>query len=367
MFSDNRIALCHEWITTYGGSDQVAQRIAVALNVDTIFTYAGDPELVEKLFPGRDVQIIRGLGQTPWGARNWQLLLADMPRAWRMLDLSGYDVVITSSHAATNAIRVGPGATHMSYCHTPMRYAWQWREETRRIPLPLRPLWPVIAALFRAADRRWAQRVDVFVANSRNVAERIRSFYGRDSIVVYPPVDTGFWTPGNGARDTYFLCAGRMVPYKRVDLVVRAAVEAGASLVVAGNGPELVRLKKLARDSSVEFVIDPDAVTLRDLYRRAQALVFAGIEDFGMMLVEAQACGTPVIAFAGGGALESVVDGRTGRLYEDRSVLALAEILRTFNPNTYDPEELRRHAEGFGIDRFDSELRAIVAERIGPQ
>lgn len=367
MFSDNRIALCHEWVTTYGGSDQVAQRIAAALDVDTIFTYAGDPELIEKLFPGRDVRVIRGLGRTSWGRQNWQLLLADMPRAWRMLDLNGYDMVITSSHAATNAIRVGAGAIHISYCHTPMRYAWQWRDEVRRIPLPLRPFWPPIAALLRAADRRWAQRVGTFVANSANVAERIRSLYGRDSIVVYPPIDTDFWTPGDGAHEGYFLCTGRLVPYKRVDLVVRAAREAGASLVVAGSGPELSRLTKLGRGASVEFVVAPSAEDLRDLYRRARALVFGGIEDFGMTFVEAQACGTPVIALAQGGALEAVADGRTGWLYTDSTVQGLADVLRSFDPGAYDPSEIRRHAETFGIARFESAIREIVFGETAPQ
>jgi glycosyltransferase involved in cell wall biosynthesis len=241
-----------------------------------------------------------------------------------------------------------------------MRYAWQWRSEIRRIPLILRPFWPAIAAILRSRDRKWAKRVDIFVANSHNVARRIESLYERDATVVYPPIDTGFWTPGDGGRADYFLCAGRLVAYKRVDVALRAARRAGVQLVVAGGGPELHRLRKLARGASVRFVVDPDATTLRTLYRHARALVHPGVEDFGMTLVEAQACATPVIAFAEGGAVEAVIDGRTGLLYEDPSVPALARILRSFNPATYDPDELRRHAEAFGLERFDSEIKRIV-------
>lgn len=357
-----RIALCHEWITTYGGSDQVAARIAEALDIADVFTYSADPGLTRRLFPNRNVTVISRAGQSRIGRRRWQWFLPMMPRAWRRLDLSRYDMVVTSAHSCVNAIRV-PHGRHISYCHTPMRYAWQWREEIGRIPVPLRPFWPAIAALFRAADRRWARRVDLFIANSKNVADRIGALYGKDAIVIYPPIDTHFWTPGDGKPEDFFLCAGRLVSYKRANLVVRAAREAEVRLVVAGNGPELGRLRKLAQGASVEFAVDPDAEQLRDLYRRARALVFAGIEDFGMTLVEAQACGTPVIAHAKGGALEAVVGGQTGLLYEDSSVPALAEILRSFDRDSYRSPVLRRHAEGFGTERFDAEIRSMIHDR----
>jgi glycosyltransferase involved in cell wall biosynthesis len=200
----------------------------------------------------------------------------------------------------------------------------------------------------------------VFLANSQNVASRIKALYGRDALVVHPPIDTDFWTPGEASRGDYFLHAGRLVPYKRADVVVRAARRARVPLVVAGGGPELGRLKRLAEGADIRFVVDPDTTTLRDLYRGARALVYAGVEDFGMVLVEAQACGTPVVAFARGGALEAVSDKRTGCLYTDPGVEALAELLRTFDPGLYDPAELRRHAESFGVARFDAAMRRIV-------
>jgi glycosyltransferase involved in cell wall biosynthesis len=268
-----------------------------------------------------------------------------MPHAWSHLALDRYDAVVTSSHACVNAIRVPDGVPHLSYCHTPMRYAWQWRSEIARVPAPLRPLWPAVAAWFRRADRRWAQRVTRFVANSRHVAGRILDSYGRDADVVYPPVDTTYWTPPTDpGRSDAFLVAGRLVAYKRVDVAIRAAEAAGVPLTVAGEGPELPRLRRIA-GTNVTFVVD-------------------GVEDFGMTMVEAQACGTPVLALARGGATEAVVDGVTGRLYPDPEPGALAAELRSFEPARFDPTAIRDQARRFDTARFDEAIEAIVGELI---
>lgn len=353
------VALCHEWITTYGGSEQVAARLAVALDAQVVFTFTANQQLAKELFPTLPVTVVSRLGSTQLGRRRWPWLLPFMPLVWSRLDLEDFGLVVTSSHSCVNAIRVRR-ARHVSYCHTPMRYAWEWRSELGRIPLPLRPFWPLIAALLRRRDRRWAQNVDGFIANSNYVAERIRKSYGRESTVVYPPIDTTFWTPGQSSQGSdYFLCAGRLVAYKRADLCVRAAVLAGVPLVVAGDGPELPRLRRLAQGADVSFVVAPKVEELRDLYRGARSLVHAGIEDFGMTLVEAQACGTPVIAFKAGGAIEAVQEA-TGTLFDQQTAEALAEEMRSFDRDRFSVDDLRTNAERFSIDRFDQAVKAAV-------
>jgi glycosyltransferase involved in cell wall biosynthesis len=356
-----RVALCHEWLTTYGGSEQVAQRLAHVLDATDVFTFTARPELAAELFPGRRVHVSR------WGTgsarEHWQRYLPVMPWAWSMLDLGGFDLVVTSSHACANAIRVPPGTLHVSYCHTPMRYAWRWREELGRVPPLARPAWPAAAAALRRADRSWARRVDLFIANSRHVADRIKGAYGRDALVVHPPVDTDFWTPSeDGRRDDYFLVAGRLVAYKRADVAVRAAGMARVRLVVAGDGPELPRFERMATPG-VEFVRNPSRDELRELYRRARALVVPGVEDFGMTMIEAQACGTPVVARRAGGAVEAVLDGRTGLLYDGAWPEALAAALRRFDHDGCNESAVRGHARRFDVAEFDAAI-ATLLERV---
>lgn len=360
--ASTRTALCHEWVTTFGGSEQVAQRIATALDVERVFTVAAEPSLAKDLFADCPVEVIASWGRRRLGKRHWQWFLPLMPHAWKELDLSDYDLVVTSSHACVNAIRVAPGARHVSYCHTPLRYAWEWQAELDRFPDLVRPFWPAIANRFRRWDRRWAQRVDLFIANSRHVADRISRYYGRDSVVLPPPIDTQFWKPADVdvKHEEFFLFAGRFVAYKRADVAIEAAKIAGAPLVIAGSGPQLDLLKKIA-GPMVTFVEQPTRSELRDLYRRATALVCPGVEDFGMTAVEAQACGTPVIALARGGAVESVIDGKTGLLYEDANPSGLAHALRAFRAHSYELTEMRANAERFDSSRFDDRLREIIA------
>lgn len=357
----HRVALCHEWAVTWSGSEQVAGRIAEALDVDDVFVFTADLGIAGRVFGHRPVHM-PPIGRSGLARRRWQWLLPFMVRWWRDLDLSAFDVVVTSSHAAVNSVRPRPDALHVSYCHTPMRYAWTWRAEVGRLPAPMRPAWPLAAALLRRGDRRRAHDVDLFVANSHHVAGRIERFYGRPSVVVHPPIRTDFFTPNTAVEQhDFFLYAGRLVAYKHPDVAIEAAERAGVRLVVAGSGPELGRLKRLA-GPSVSFVESPSDTELRDLYRRARALVHPGVEDFGMTMVEAQACGTPVIAHREGGASEAVRDGETGVLYDDPSADGLADVLRGFSGDRFEPHMLRAHAEGFAPERFDEAIRSVVEQ-----
>jgi glycosyltransferase involved in cell wall biosynthesis len=292
---------------------------------------------------------------------HWQRFLPLMPRAWAAFDLGGFDAVVTSSHACANAIRVPDGTIHISYTHTPMRYAWEWHEELDRVPAALRPAWPAIAAMLRRQDANRSRRVGMFVANSEHIADRISAAYGRESQVVYPPVDTSWWTPAAEPPErSTFLVAGRLVAYKRVALAIEAARLAHVPLVIAGSGPQLEELRHMAAGADIRFVVNPSREELRELYRSARALVVPGIEDFGMTMIEAQACGTPVIARGIGGACEAVVDGETGLLTSDGSAVTLASTLLRFDGATLDPARIRVHAERFGVERFETEIREVV-------
>lgn len=362
-----RVALCHEWFTTLGGSDVCAARIAELLDVDAVFTFTYREELVRHLLGDRGVRLAHRMGATDLAKDHWQRFLPLMPHAWRSLDLSEFDVVITSSHSCTNAVAVAPGSVHISYCYTPMRYAWEPHLEKSRLPAVVRPLWPVAASWLKRADRRWSRNVDAFIAISNTVAARIERFYDREAEVVYPPVDTGFFVPDGNAGD-YFLAAGRFVGYKRFDLAVNAFSRLGQPLVIAGSGPELSRLRASSAPN-IRFEVDPSRERLRELYRGARALVFPGIEDFGIVPVEAQSCGTPVIARGVGGSTETVVDGVTGLLYGDGSVDALVDAVKRFEEMSFDRGATRANAERFDERVFDERFSATVRSIIegGPQ
>lgn len=359
--SGTRIALCHEWFTTLGGSDRVAARIANVLDVDDVFAFATEPELVKVLLPDRDVHLAHPMGR--YAQRTWRMFLPLMQHAWRSLDLDGYDLVITSSHAYVNAIRVPSTTRVISYCHTPMRYAWARKLEGARVPVVLRPFWPAIAAVLRYFDRHNAMHVDTFIANSAYVAERIEKCYGRSSTVIHPPIDLDYWTPDEKPKEEFFLLAGRLVGYKNFDAAVEAFSLSGLPLVVAGSGPRLAELKRKAGDN-VTFEVQPSTDRLRDLYRRSRAFLHPGVEDFGMMAVEAQGCGTPVIALGEGGARETVIDGVTGVLYKDPTPSGLSRAVERFLALTLDSSEIVRRAARFDVSVFEASFLAVVGDAL---
>lgn len=358
-----KIALCHEWLTSYGGAEQVTANLVAALGIKDVYAFACLPAVAARVVPGCRVHEV-----SRWGRRlarkHWGYLLPFMPAAWERVDLSGFDLVLTNSYACSNAVRAPAGAPHVSYCQTPIRYAWEWKSELRRIPPPIRPVWPAVAAVLRRQDRQRSARVSKFIANSSYIARRIHRCYGRDSEVIYPPVDTSFWTPGDlaPARD-FFLFAGRLVAYKRPDVALKAARQAGVKLVIAGSGPMLPGLKRQA-GPGIEFVENPSNEVLRDLYRQARAFVFPGVEDFGITFVEAQACGTPVIAFDRGGAGDAVAHRKTGLLYGGGGVRDLAAAMSSFEPGAYDVERLVEHVRKFDVHVFREAIRRVVKSEL---
>jgi glycosyltransferase involved in cell wall biosynthesis len=302
----------------------------------------------------------------PAAARHYRTYLPLFPTAIEQFDFDPYDLVISTSHCAAKSVVVPGRARHICYCHSPMRYAWDQFDSyfgpAQAGAAASKLLRPVLARLARW-DAATAGRVDRYVANSHYVAGRIRRYYNRGSTVVYPPVDTTFYRPDPArSPEPSFLVVSALVPYKRVDVAIRACADAGMALTIVGKGPEEARLRRLATaiGAEVEFRGWLADELIRDRYQRCRAVLMPGVEDFGMVPVEAQACGRPVVALAQGGAVESVVDGVTGVLVRDRSVAAFAAALREVSAKTFDTAAIRRHAESFGKARFQQQFQALV-------
>jgi glycosyltransferase involved in cell wall biosynthesis len=302
----------------------------------------------------------------PASAQYYRQYLPLFPTAIEQFDLDRYDLVISTSHCAAKSVVVAGRARHICYCHSPMRYAWDQFNAYfgPDVVGATRSKWfrPVLAWMARW-DRDTAGRVDRYVANSHYVAGRIGRYYNRRSTVVHPPVDTDFYQPEPGVQpDNRYLVVSALVPYKRVDVAIRACARLGAPLTVVGRGPETDRLKAVAQSlgADVTFAgwIEDDEV--RDLYRRSRAVLMPGVEDFGMVPVEAQACGRPVVVLAQGGALESVVDGVTGVHVRDASVEAFADAMHDAAARSWDSGAIRAHAETFGKARFQRQFQQII-------
>jgi glycosyltransferase involved in cell wall biosynthesis len=299
------------------------------------------------------------------------LQLPLMPLAWRYSSRKEYDVVVTSSHACSKGFWPGRQALHLCYCYTPARYLWMSSIDARQRRALVNVAVSPIARALKTWDRRSAGWVDDFAAISKAVSGRIEQIYGREARVIHPPVATRFFTPDPGAvRQDFVLAVSRMVPYKRLDLAIRSCKLAGIPLVVAGSGPQEGELRELAADVGhpVDFVVSPDDAALRMLYRTCRAVVFPPEEDFGIVPVEAQACGTPVVALGRGGSLDTVLDGITGVLVEEQLAEPLAEGLKhALDEGRFSPEDCRRNAERFSEELFRGRFRSWVEGAAGRQ
>ena len=359
------IALVHDWLTGMRGGEKVLEAIAELFpgaTIHTLLHVKGSVSPGLEAHPGKR-SFVQWL---PSAARHYRQYLPLFPTAIEQFDFDPYDLVISTSHCAAKSVVVPGRARHICYCHSPMRYAWDQFEsyfgEAQVGRTRSRLLRPVLARMARW-DRDTAGRVDRYVANSHYVAGRIRRYYNRGSTVVYPPVDTEFYRHDPTRRPaSFFLAVSALVPYKRLDVAIRACGLNGAELKIVGRGPEEARLRALTAETgaNVEFTGWLSDDRIRDLYQDCQAALMPGVEDFGMVPVEAQACGRPVVALAQGGAVESVVDGVTGVLVRDPSVGAFANALRTAAGIPFDSAAIRRHAESFGKARFQDQFRQII-------
>ena len=355
-----RVAIAHEWLTVPGGSEKVVMALLDLFPQAEIFTSIYDPRPWPPQITERPVHT-SFLDRVPRAQRIYPKLLPLMNRAFESFDLSGFDLVLSSNHSCAKNVLAPPGALHVCYCHTPMRHAWEPRfleGEVGRVPPAL--LHPLLARL-RRQDRAAAARPDYFVANSRHVAARIAKYYGRDAHVIHPPVDVKPLLATPRAESDYYLFLGRVIPYKRADIAVAACEQLGRRLIVAGDGRAAGPLREVA-GSHTEFRGHVSDEELRELLAGARALLFPGEEDFGIVPVEAQAAGTPVIAYGVGGATESVLHGETGILFSEQSAAGLARAIEEFESSALDETRIRDNAKRFGPERFAEEFSAFLDE-----
>ncbi|MCE9616200.1 MAG: glycosyltransferase [Lentisphaerae bacterium] len=352
------VTLCHDWLTGMRGGERVLELLCAGFPRAPIRTLIHNATAVSDTINAHPVQP-SWLQHVPGIMRHYRMLLPAFPAAIASLPPAGGDLLISTSHCVAKGLRTRPGTRHLCYCFTPMRYAWTFHDEYfAGNPLKLALASPLLAAL-RRWDRAASPRVDHFVAISEHVRERIRRFYGRDADVVYPPVDTRRCIPAGVPHAGFDLIVSALVPYKRIDLAVQAYGRIGYPLKVVGIGGEMPRLRALA-GPNVEFLgWLPDRDVL-ELYQRCRLLVFPGEEDFGIVPLEAQACGRPVVAFARGGALETIRDGLSGLFFKEQTEDALAAAVRQAAEYPWDPAAIRAHAETFGEDRFVRDLATSI-------
>jgi glycosyltransferase involved in cell wall biosynthesis len=354
-----RVAVVHDWLTIPGGSEQVVLQLLEMFPRAELFTSVYDPTPWPAQITERSVHASY-LNRLPGATRHYPKLLPLMNGAFRSFDLSGFDLVLSSNHACAKNVRTSPGTLHVCYCHTPMRYAWEEGfldgEEVGRLT---RRLLPPLLKRLRRQDLAGARGPDVFVANSRHVAKRIERYYGRAARVVHPPVDVNHFLALPRSPEDFYLVFGRVVPYKRVDLAVEACSRLGRKLKVAGDGRALQAVRT-AHGRDAEFLGKVSATERDALLSGARALLFPGEEDFGIVPVEAQAAGVPVIAYGVGGARESVLDEITGVLFDLQSAAALAAAIERFETLELDERSARESARRFGEQRFRAEMADVI-------
>jgi glycosyltransferase involved in cell wall biosynthesis len=362
--SSARVVLVHDWLTGMRGGEKVLEVLCEAYPDADLLTLFHVPHSVspaiERLRPRTSV-----LQHLPGIRRFYRYCLPLFPTVIEQFDLDEYDLVISTSHCAAKAVVKTGRARHLCYCFTPMRYAWdQFDAYFGKEQVGALANWalrPVLASLARW-DAATAGRVDRYVAISQHVASRIRRYYNRDALVIYPPVDTGFYCPDGTTPENFLLIVSALVPYKRIDVAIEASRLSSVPLRIAGDGPERERLVKLAADThaNVEFLGSISNEQIRDLYRRAAAVLLPGEEDFGIVPVEAQACGRPVIALARGGALETVVDGVTGVLVNESTPEAFAAGIARTRQISFDPGVIRAHAIRFDASVFAESIKTTI-------
>ncbi len=353
-----KVAIVHDWLNGMRGGEKVLEALLELFPDSTIYTLFYQRGKVSRRIAATPI-VTSWLDRVPGIYRHYRNLLPFFPAAIESFDLRNFDLTISSSHAVAKGVRK-QGALHVCYCHTPMRYIWDSESDYAMHALS--------ASVFRAVrsnlqrwDRESAKNVDHFIANSDFVRQRIRRYYDRDAAVIHPPVDTRFFTPQPTAgRSDFYLVAGALAPYKRVDVILQAFNRLGKRLVVAGSGPELGRLRRIA-GPRIEFTGWVSDADLRRLYCSARAFVFAARDDFGIMPVEAQSCGCPVLAFAAGGALETVQDRISGVFFAEQTPEAIVRAVQEFELMSWPAEQVRGNVQKFSRETFKNEIQQSIA------
>ncbi len=355
-----KVAIVHDWLTNYGGAERVVEEFCRIFPEAPIFTSVYNEKNMGAIFPKEKV-ITSFMQKIPGIMKLYTKLLHLMPRAFESFDLSGFDIVLSSSSSCAKGVITTADTLHFSYVHTPMRYAWDLYHEYMEssgffTKLAMKRLLPGI----RQWDALTGLRVDYFLANSTITGKRINKIYRRDAKVVFPPVNTDYFTPGQKNSGDFYLVLSRFVPYKRIDLAIKACNQLKRKLVIIGDGSQRKELKALAGET-IEFTGRLNDEETRQYYRKCKAFLFPGYEDFGITPVEAMACGRPVIAYGKGGALDTVIPGITGLIFPEQTVKSLMNAIEEFERIPFSRDKIREHAEKFSAERFRQEITETIA------
>ena len=365
-----RTALIHDHLAQAGGAEKVLQIFADMFPVAPIFTLLYEKDNVDQNFSGRQIEtsIIQKL---PGGVKHYQWYLYFMPMAVEFFDLRSYDLVISDTSSFAKGVITMPNALHICYCHTPTRYLWsdthQYINELKYGKW-LKKIISLVLNSLRIWDYNAAQRVDLFIANSKTVQARIKKYYRRESVVIYPPVETDKFSISDlsqqSANEKYFLIGCRLAPYKRVDIVIEAFKKLGSDyhLKIFGDGVDMKRLKKIAGEASnIEFLGRVSETEKAKLYSGAQAFINPQEEDFGITPVESMASGRPVIAYQKGGATETIIEGQTGLFFKEQTAADIIKTIASFSNYNWDSQKIRQHAEQFSVAKFKEQINNFIA------
>lgn len=360
-----KVAVVHDWLTDAGGAECVLREILDIYRDADIYTLVNFIDYNNASYLRNHKIYTSFLQKLPFSKSKYRQYLPLMPYAIEQFDLSKYDLVISSSYCVAKGVITGPDQRHVCYCHSPVRYAWDLQHQYLKETNKHKGLIGVLARYFLHKIRIWDIRssfgVDTFIANSNFIARRIEKTYRRRSEVVYPPVDVDGFDLIKEKKDYYLTCS-RLVPYKRIDLIAKAFTKMpDKKLVIVGSGPEYEKIRNIATDN-VELKGYLPFKELKSYMQEAKAFIFAAEEDFGIVPVEAQACGTPVIAYGKGGSLETVIDGQTGVHFFEQSEEEIAKAVEKFESLTLNPTIIRQHAETFSVEVFKHNFRQIVQE-----
>lgn len=360
-----KVALVHDFLVKLGGAERVLQVLSEMFPKAPIFTLFYDESKVGDVFPADKVKCSFLQKYPGFLRKRYRFLINKFPRAVEEFDFSDYDLVISSNTAFSHGIITPVNTKHLCYCHSPMRYAWDWANEYRE-ENSIKGLKTLLYAPLMKYLRKWdflaADRADAFIANSRNVKNRISKYYKMDSEVIYPPVDIDRFRVSD-KHSGYFLIVSTLTPYKKIDLAVSLFNKIGRKLVIIGDGPQREYLENIAGDN-IDFLGFKDDETVTEYMKNCRALIFPGEEDFGMTPVEAMACGKPVLAFGKGGCTESVVSGKTGEFFFEPTVEAMEDGLARllYNEKFYRPHTIRRHSGKFSREVFEKKIKKKIRE-----
>lgn len=363
-----RVALVHDYLNQYGGAERVLESLIEIFPSAPIYTLVYNAEAMKGKFFDKEIRT-SFLQKIPFARSHHRIFPILMPLAIEKFDLSGYDIVVSDSASFGKGVITKPETIHICYCHTPPRFAWDDSQKYIKefsMPKLAKIFIPFFMNYIRVWDKEAASRVDKFICNSNFVAQRIKKYYRQDAEIIYPPVDVNFFNVKSSEnpsatdnKTSYFLIVGRLLAYKKFDIAIEAFNKLELSLKIIGDGPEKKRLKNIAR-KNIEFLGELREEDLRKYYQECQALIFPQEEDFGIVALEAMACGKPVIAYQGGGALESVKKGETGMFFNEQTPESLIKVVKEFRPEKFNSQIIRVHALKFDKEIFKKKIKEFI-------